>query len=127
MTRPLLSVVDDDPEIAELVALTGEAAGFDVLISKTAEAFQDAYQKRRPGVVILDILMPGLDGNDLIHWLTEKGDSPPIIVISSFGKKYISIAKQSGVLRGANLLEAFPKPFDIEALEAVLKGVLEQS
>jgi len=104
-------VVDDEPAIRALVAKIVERAGFPV---DTAQDGADAIEKlqdSRYAVIVLDLMMPNIDGYGLIRHLKERtGPHPAIIVIS---------AGESAALRqldGSMVHSIIRKPFDIDVL-----------
>lgn len=73
-------VIDDEPELLEMVQLILQTAGFDVITATDgASGLRLAYQKH-PDLVILDIMMPGLDGLDVCRRLRELTDVPIIFL-----------------------------------------------
>lgn len=68
MNRPhRLLVVDDDPDIRELIAINFLAEGFDVLTAAGGHEAEDVIRSERPDVVILDIMMPDRDGLEVLE------------------------------------------------------------
>lgn len=65
--KPSLLIIDDEPNIAEFVGFVGDEMGFEVRITTTTEAFQQSYMKGVPSAIIMDVVMPGLDGIELLH------------------------------------------------------------
>lgn len=124
MNIPLLIVVDDERDMADLVGQVAEDVGFRVKIAESGKQFQSIWLEEEPEAVVMDIILPDLEGNALIRWLTEKGSRKPIVLISGYGKKYIPITEHLGMMRGANIVESLGKPIDIDDLEAVLTKLL---
>lgn len=72
--------VDDDPDALELLRLTLESAGFDVVVAQDALAGLRAAYQYHPDAVILDVMMPGTDGFEVCRRLREMTDVPVIFV-----------------------------------------------
>ena len=124
MTKPLLMVVDDDPEMVNLVADVGMTSGFEVLQYLNARAFQEALITNTPTVIIMDIVMPKIEGVELLKWLAEQGCTAPIIIMSGYDGKYLTFTERLGSATGSHILGTLTKPFKIEDLEALLKEAL---
>ena len=85
-SRPLrgirVLVVDDNPDVRELISAVLEAAEADVATADSAEHAMEAVRVRRPDVLLCDLHMPGVDGFELIHrlraWERMAGASAPI-------------------------------------------------
>jgi CheY-like chemotaxis protein len=84
MARELILVVDDDPDIVELLRCLLHDAGYEVETAD-ADAVLSLAQKRRPHLILLDILMPGMDGMEMIRQLQADPVTAhiPIIAISA--------------------------------------------
>jgi DNA-binding response OmpR family regulator len=104
-------VVDDEPAIRALVAKIVERAGFPVDSARDGAEAIEKLDAREYAVVVVDLMMPNIDGFGLIDYLkTRKGERPAVIVIS---------AGDPGVFRqldGATVHSIIRKPFDIDVL-----------
>jgi CheY-like chemotaxis protein len=117
MTRPLVLVVDDDPDILEAICDILEAEGYDVARARHGEEALARVEARRPDVILLDLMMPVMDGVAFSQALRLRPAvrDVPIVVISADGNP------QRAAAVGATGYLA--KPFDIEALLAQVAGI----
>lgn len=117
MTRPLVLVVDDDPDILEAICDILEAEGYDVARARHGEEALVRVEARRPAVILLDLMMPVMDGVAFAQALRLRPavKDVPIVVISADGNP------QRAAAVGASGYLA--KPFDIEALLAQVAGI----
>ncbi len=125
MTRPLLIVVDDEPEMAEFVGDVAETLGFDVRIATSAKGFQEIWPASEPSAVVMDVVMPDMDGNELLQWLTEHDCTVPIVLMSGYDGKYLELAEKLGTARGAPVVGTLRKPIRLRDLEALLNDLLQ--
>lgn len=117
---PIL-VVDDDPKILELVRMYLEREGFSVTTASDGIAALAAIRERSPRAVVLDLMLPGLDGLAVIR--AARADSRvPILVLSARGATADRI---SGIAIGAD--DYLPKPFSPAELVVRLKALLRRS
>lgn len=79
---PTVFIVDDDPVLRRALALLMECEGFQAEAFASAGAFLDAWGPERPGCLILDIDLPGLDGLALQEQLAQSALAPPIIFLT---------------------------------------------
>lgn len=124
MTKPTILVVDDEPLMTSMVSEVGELGGFDVIETNSAVEFQNAWQDHSPAVVIMDIIMPDMDGVELLKWLSEHKYLAPIILMSGYDKNYMEIASTVGTEKGNIIIGTLVKPFQIVELEALLRQAL---
>ncbi len=116
-----LLVVDDDAEICRLIQDAAEERGFDVVTTDQWAEFQTACDEFQPTVIIIDVVMPDVDGITLVRELAARKSTARIVVISGFGERYIRNAVQIGSALGLEDIRALAKPFSHDALCAVLE------
>ncbi len=77
--------VDDDPEISSLVQYTLESLGHEVKVCDNGRDVMDTLKSFKPALLILDVMLPGVDGYSLTNQITEDADTQniPIIVLSA--------------------------------------------
>lgn len=76
-------LVDDDPDMLTLLELTLKIAGYDVARAETGEQVKGLLNEFKPHVMILDIMMPGMSGFDVLRELRDQTPNPPEVVILS--------------------------------------------
>jgi DNA-binding NtrC family response regulator len=104
--------VDDDHGILDLIRRAAEAKGHQVELADTGARFMTAYSRMNPDVVIVDVVMPDVDGIELIRWLADVQSTARIIVISGDGP--VLYAQMAGMLaeaRGLGTVSVLAKPF----------------
>ncbi len=113
-------VVDDEPDIQLLLRLELEAEGYDVLTADDGFEAVDRIPRFHPDVVLLDIMMPGLDGWSVLERLA--GELPAVIVVSGLATDHEQ-HKRHAVEAGA--LGFVSKPFDSEKLLELVSTAAE--
>ncbi len=116
--------VDDEEHILELIGYNLEAAGYAVLKAETGEAALKVIHENPVDLVLLDWMLPGMDGLDVIRELRrdEKYAHLPIILLTA---KHEEINKVLGLEMGAD--DFLCKPFGVHELMARIKAVLRRS
>jgi FixJ family two-component response regulator len=117
--RPTVFVVDDDPGVREMIARMVRSVGLSAELYASVEEFLHAYDKSRPGCLVLDIRMPGESGLALQERLTAKGELIPIVFITGHGSVRTSV---QAMRQGA--IDFLEKPFDDQTLlDAIHKAL----
>ena len=120
MAAPIL-VVDDDPKIVSLVKTYLEREGFRVITAPDGKAALRAFQALQPGLIVLDLMLPELDGLALMRIIRERS-STPIVMLSARG----AVADRVyGIHEGAD--DYLAKPFSPAELVVRVKAVLRRA
>ncbi len=117
-------VVDDDPDIARFVEVNLRSAGYDVTVAADGEEALDKAGELRPDLVLLDVMMPRIDGFEVAQRLRKNPltASASIIMLTA---KALSADKVTGLQSGAD--DYIIKPFDPIELLARVKGTLRRA
>lgn len=121
MNKPMVLVVDDDHKILRLVRIELTAQGFGVSMAERGEEALQALPRVRPELVVLDIIMPGMDGLAVLKKIRESSGVPVILLTA----KGTDSDKIMGLELGAD--DYIPKPFNPEELTARVRAVLRRS
>jgi EAL domain-containing protein (putative c-di-GMP-specific phosphodiesterase class I) len=112
-------VLDDDPDMCALVAHAAGAAGYEAGAATNFDEFKRALT---PGtaVVVLDLMMPEVDGIQVLRWLGEQGCQSEIVLISGYDKKVLKVAAQLARTLGLEVRASLQKPFKSGELREIL-------
>lgn len=113
-------VVDDDPGISEMVAILLESEGYDVTVCANGANVLPLFRAEVPDLVLLDVMLPGLDGVSVCRGLREESDVP-VIMMSA---KTDSVDVIAGLEAGAD--DYVTKPFENSVLLARVKARLRR-
>ena len=119
----LIAVVDDEPDILELVALHLRKAGFSVRTFPNAGQFQKSLTSSVPDLVVLDLMLPDADGLDICKELKRDGRTAhvPVVMLTARGDEFDRVL---GLEIGAD--DYITKPFSPKELVARVKAVLRR-
>ena len=120
MEKTCVLMVDDDPNILKFVSANLEIRGYDVITAEDGETALEVMDRTTPNLVILDLLMPGIDGFDVCRHIRKSSDVP-IIVLTAIGE---SNTRSELLALGAN--DYVTKPFDIRDLLDRVQAVLDK-
>ncbi len=114
-------IVDDDPSIVELEKLYFEKEGYAVSVCMEGDKAVATFNVSKPDLIILDIMLPGMDGNDIIREVRKTSNIPVIMVTA----RTDTLDKIVGLELGAD--DYVQKPFEPKELLARAKAVLRRS
>src|SRR5713226_6394493 len=117
-------VVDDDPDIARFVEVNLRSAGYDVAVAGDGEEALDKAGEIRPDLVLLDVMMPRIDGFEVAQRLRKNPQTANTSIIMLTAKA-LSADKVTGLQSGAD--DYIIKPFDPIELLARVKGTLRRA
>lgn len=120
-TQPLVLVADDEPRITKLVSMALSDEGFRVVTAAGGEEALAKAEEVRPDIVLLDIVMPDLDGFEVMRMMRE-GRPVPVILLTAKGS---TADKAKGLDLGAD--DYVAKPFHPDELAARVRAVLRRS
>ncbi len=117
---PRILVIDDEPQIRKFMRISLTANGYEVIEAENAAQGIEAARNQRPDLLILDLGLPDLDGQEVISAVREVSDIP-IIVLSVRAQE---LDKVEALDRGAS--DYIVKPFGVAELMARVRAVLRQ-
>jgi two-component system, OmpR family, alkaline phosphatase synthesis response regulator PhoP len=122
MSSELILLVDDEPSIIQLARMYFERDGFHVEGASDGEAALEMIARQHPALIVLDVMLPKLDGFEVCRKLRVGGDQTPIIMLTARDE---DIDKILGLELGAD--DYLTKPFNPRELVARVKAILRRS
>jgi len=122
LDRPTILLADDDPTIADTLSPFLERAGFHVLVVSDGMSALDKAQKHHPDLIILDVLMPRMDGRETLRRLRKSNIWTPTILLTQVGE---ASERALALEEGAD--DYLNKPFDPHELLARVRAVLRRA
>lgn len=123
MAKASVLIVEDDPDIVELLQYTLEREGYGVLVAQNGEKGLAEARRRKPGLILLDLMLPGLDGLEVCRALKgeEATKAIPIVMLTAKGEESDVVV---GLEFGAD--DYVRKPFSPRELVARIRTVLRR-
>ncbi|MBE0671129.1 MAG: response regulator transcription factor [Anaerolineales bacterium] len=121
MSEKCILVVEDEPSLAEVVSLYLKRAGFQVQIASDGKQAMNILEKQIPDFVILDLMLPEVDGLSLTRWLRDHSDVPIIMVTA----RREEIDRIAGLEMGAD--DYVVKPFSPQELVSRVRAMLRRT
>ena len=117
-----LLVVDDEPNIVELLSASLRYAGFEVETATSGTQAVEVARRFAPDLLILDVMMPGMDGFDVVKRLRSGGNRYPILFLTA---RDATEDKVTGLTLGGD--DYVTKPFSLEEVIARIRAILRRS
>src|SRR5687767_1126882 len=123
MAAPSVSVVEDEAALAEVLQFNLERAGFEVRVHHRGDEAWDAIRAQRPDLVLLDLMLPGMDGLELTRMLKRDESTAriPVVMLTARGEELDRIV---GLELGAD--DYISKPFSPREVVLRVKAVLRR-
>jgi two-component system, OmpR family, phosphate regulon response regulator PhoB len=124
MGKPNVLIVEDDKDILQLLTYNIESSGFDVTTSRDGIEALDIARQKLPGLILLDLMLPSLDGFDVCKELKRDPEtkSIPIIMLTARGEEVDRIV---GLELGAD--DYVVKPFSVRELVLRIRAILRRA
>lgn len=120
--EPRLLIVEDDPHILDLLAASLKFAGFTVITAVSGHEAVAAVQRHRPDLVVLDVMLPDMDGFDVVRRLRSGGTCTPVLYLTA---RDGTEDKIRGLTIGGD--DYVTKPFSLEEVIARIYAVLRRT
>lgn len=114
-------VVDDEPSVRDVVVRYLKQEGYATLEAGDGDAAREVLETHTPSLIILDLMLPGMDGLSLCRWIRERSELP-VIMITALGEESDRL---TGLELGAD--DYLTKPFSPRELMARVKAVLRRA
>lgn len=124
MSKKYVLIVDDDPDLVETVGMMLESKGYEVGKAYDGVEGKESILKRRPDLVILDVMMPRKDGYKLCSELKKDGETKdiPIILLTAVGEAVTTTSYTHAEGMSTEADEYIPKPVDAQYLVQTVEG-----
>ena len=120
MSQPLILVADDEPKIRRLLSINLASLGYEVICAVDGPSALQVFEDHQPDLVLLDIMMPGLDGYDVLTRIRRKSNCAVILLTA---KDQVEDKIRAFDLGADDYL---PKPFALEELFGRVRAVLRR-
>ncbi|HEY9526083.1 MAG TPA: response regulator transcription factor [Anaerolineales bacterium] len=120
MSENLILVVEDEASIAEVVSLYLKRAGYSAQIASDGRQAMTFFERRKPDLVILDLMLPEVDGLSVARWLRERSNVPIIMLTA----RRAEIDRITGLELGAD--DYVVKPFSPQELVSRVRAVMRR-
>ncbi len=122
MSEKTVLIVDDNEEFAEFVRDAAEQLSYRSVILTDSRQFSTLFERVKPDILVLDIVMPNVEGTEIVQWLINREARTRVILVSGSNPLYSRIAKTLGEARGLGPVTVLQKPVRLEALRDALSA-----
>ena len=118
--RRRLLVVDDEPAFCRFVQDVAQDIDFSVEMTTTGREFMTTYTLFLPKTIVMDIVMPEIEGVELTQWLIQEGFTGKLILVTDYAPNYVAVAQRLADASAQFKTITLLKPVGIDDLEAAL-------
>jgi DNA-binding response OmpR family regulator len=123
MAKKIL-IMDDDPTIADLLTEALADEGYETHMTTQSLRFYDAVREHQPDLILLDLMMPYLDGRDELQLMEMAVDRKiPVIVVTAF----LGAGEEEPEFRKAGVVHIVYKPFDLDKLVELVRETIGEA
>ena len=123
MAKKIL-IMDDDPTIADLLTEALADEGYETHMTTQSLRFYDAVREHQPDLILLDLMMPYLDGRDELQLMEMAVDRKiPVIVVTAF----LAAGEEEPEFRKAGVMHIVYKPFDLDKLVELVRDTIGEA
>ena len=115
-----LLIIDDDPRICDFARQVAEGSGFEVATASTHEDFLRAYEALNPTVILLDLVMPNVDGIGVLQILADRRCRAKVLIMSGYHPELLKSGSRLGHGFDLDMRGTLQKPFGIKELREAL-------
>ncbi len=115
-------ILDDEPDFLAFAQAAMAGLSHELTTLNDPRRLPDVMGAFRPTVIVLDIIMPGLDGIEIITWLAKSGFEGRVILVSGFNPQYIDVAEKLAAGKGLGGIVTLRKPVSPETLRRAVAG-----
>ncbi len=121
MAEDLILIVEDEPSIAEVVGLYLNRAGYQVIFARDGLEAQNEIESHSPDLIVMDLMLPIVDGFELTRWLRDRNDVPIIMLTA----RRDEVDRIAGLEMGAD--DYILKPFSPQEVVSRVRAVLRRT
>ena len=121
MTERVL-ILDDEPDFAAFAEAALAKVGHELCVITDSAKVPSAIEAFKPTVFVLDIVMPGLDGIEIVDWLSTTEFEGRVVLVSGYDPNYMEITSKLATVKGLVLADTLRKPVSPEALRNAVDG-----
>lgn len=125
MASNRLLVIDDDPASSAIIGRIARGCGYDTIITIDADDFRSRVLSWEPTVIVLDLSMPDMDGDQVIAWLAKRGCKGHILIVSALEMTRLREAEARGRSLGLNMVGVLQKSLPVERIRDVFLEIYD--
>jgi EAL domain-containing protein (putative c-di-GMP-specific phosphodiesterase class I) len=118
-----LLIIDDEEDICDLIAEIAGRHGLEARTTSNAEDVHQILAGFTPEIIMMDLMMPGIDGVELLRLLSEKAKNAKLCLISGSDARVLNSARRLGSAHGLDVVAALEKPLSIQTLNGFFERV----
>ena len=123
MKKTKIIVADDEPTVSRLIQEAVVQIGYEAITASSGKQLLKLLDSESPDIIILDMVMPEMEGIETLAELAKIKSRAAIILMSGFQKNYLESALILGKAKGLNIHATLSKPLKLDQLEETLQSI----
>ena len=119
---PKILVADDEEELLELIRFSFDSNGFEVVTANNGRKALEISRSEAFDLVVLDVMMPEMDGYHVAHEISENPNGPPVLLLTSR-----DFRQDQSAIQGSGATAFLSKPFEVPELLEVAKDLISKN
>ena len=115
-----LLIVDDDPDFRSFVTTVASDMGYEVMGIEAGDQAAEAQRAFQPDVILIDMVMPGLDGIEVVKRMADDSVTADIVLVSGHSQTFMNAARAIASASGLDSVQTITKPFALDDLRQIL-------
>ena len=120
MSEKRMLLIDDELGFREFVGKVATSAGYEVELTSNARDFMGLYESFDPTLIVMDMIIPEMDGFELMQWLIAQKCMARVLVVTGYNPHYAEMAETIGADAGKLDVQTLTKPIGLVDLRAAL-------
>ncbi len=120
MSEKRMLLIDDELGFRDLVGKVAASAGYEVEVTSNAKDFMRIFESFDPTLIVMDMIMPEMDGFELMQWLISRDCKARVLVVTGYNPHYAEMAETIGTDAGKLDVQTLTKPIGLMELRAAL-------
>ena len=120
MNEKRMLLIDDELGFREFVGKVATSAGYEVELTSNAKDFMSLYESFNPTLIVMDMIIPEMDGFELMQWLITQNCEARVLVVTGYNPHYAEMAETIGADSGKLDVQTLTKPIGLMELRAAL-------
>jgi EAL domain-containing protein (putative c-di-GMP-specific phosphodiesterase class I)/ActR/RegA family two-component response regulator len=117
-------ILEDDDDVGKIIKRIAESSGYEAHLISDPELFFGAVEDLSPALILLDLMVPYMDGTEILTALARRSIAVKIIITSGMGERALDSAGRAGIERGLDIIGLLAKPFSTNKLRELLIDAL---
>ncbi|HKK15928.1 MAG TPA: EAL domain-containing response regulator [Gammaproteobacteria bacterium] len=121
MSKERFLVIDDEADVAEFIGNAGRVKNFEVRVTTDGQQFKTLLRSFNPSIISLDLMMPELDGIEILRFLADEKSNAALLLVSGMDVRTLHTAERLAKSLNLNILGSMQKPIMLDDFDTIIE------